>query len=102
VSAIVRIVLLILPTAFLAFAWMAVAASNGWRYWANRVALCVMTMGALIAVVGMLLGWFLSLGEGAEQIRRWVVIVALGVELAPFILSLMINRNDDFETDQRA
>ena len=90
---------LISGLALVGFAWLIVVVSNQWENGAARFWLCLITVAGLAAFSGRLLGWFVSLDPGVDQFRRWIVIVALGIEVAPFIVSAVV-RSEDFETDE--
>ncbi len=61
-----------------------------------------MTIAAITAVTGILLGWFISLDEDAERVLFWIVTLAMAVEVAPFIISEIVNRDADLESDQQS
>jgi hypothetical protein len=61
------------------------------------VTLGIVTIAAITAVVGLLVGWLLNLDEGAEAVLFWIVMVALAVEVAPFIIGDIVNRKADRE-----
>ena len=88
-------VLLILAPAFLAFGWAAVAVTNQWGNWTARLALCLMTMATFTVVSCTVLIWSLSLESSVERALEWAIWLALAVEVAPFIISLVINRSMD-------